>query len=350
MFSKYGFVVFLFWAGLFLVAESFSTVPTIASISTPATTTTTTTTTTSQLSSTAAAEVETPATDSSSIPPSRFVVQNRFRVKKGREAAFEKRWADRESRLGTLPGFRFFCMLRRVDKETNTCQEDEDNDPNYVSCTVWENFENFQSWRKGDAFKEAHGGGTVKGVISMLAATARNTKGKPKPAYWGGLLPETVEGKPPSDGEGWRTLESDGTKTLPTECFVAMNKFSVMPNMESAFEAKFATRESTLKEFKGFRGFLLLRRDGKKQPGDGGEPDDGYTHSTFSVWDEQANFDEWMASNSKKETKKPPAGAAAGGPPSPKGGAKGGPPKIYSQPPKPMFYQGFLLLESKDGV
>ena len=30
------------------------------------------------------------------LTPERFVVQNRFKVKAGREAAFEKRWADRE--------------------------------------------------------------------------------------------------------------------------------------------------------------------------------------------------------------------------------------------------------------
>ena len=105
----------------------------------------------------------------------RYVVQNRFRVKQGREAAFEKRWADRESRLGTLPGFRFFCMLRRVDDAGPPPVDDV----NYVSCTVWETVSNFDAWRKGDAFKEAHGGGTVGGVASMLVATAMNTKGAP---------------------------------------------------------------------------------------------------------------------------------------------------------------------------
>ena len=59
-------------------------------------------------------------------------------------------------------------MLRRVDDE----ERPDDDDVNYVSCTVWEKFENFEAWRKGDAFKEAHGGGTVGGVASMLMATA----------------------------------------------------------------------------------------------------------------------------------------------------------------------------------
>ena len=85
-----------------------------------------------------------------------------------------------------LDGFRFFCMLRRVAKRDGSAYED---DINYISCTVWENQENFNAWKTGDAFKEAHGGGTVGGIASMLLATAMNTKGKPKAAMWEGLLP-----------------------------------------------------------------------------------------------------------------------------------------------------------------
>lgn len=39
----------------------------------------------------------------------------RLCLTQGREAAFEKRWAERKSRLGLLTGFRFFSLLRRVD-------------------------------------------------------------------------------------------------------------------------------------------------------------------------------------------------------------------------------------------
>ena len=87
-------------------------------------------------------------------------------------------------------------MMRRVD------DEDASDDINYVSCTVWQDFNNFGAWRKGDAFKEVHGGGTVGGIASMLMATAMNTKGKPVPAYWGGLMPVSTPGEPPADGEG----------------------------------------------------------------------------------------------------------------------------------------------------
>mmetsp|Transcript_94338 Transcript_94338/g.270205 ORF Transcript_94338/g.270205 Transcript_94338/m.270205 type:complete len:339 (-) Transcript_94338:133-1149(-) len=275
------------------------------------------------------------------LTPERFVVQNRFKVKAGREAAFEKRWADRESRLGTLDGFRFFCMLRRVDDE-NKPKED---DTNYVSCTVWEDFANFEAWRKGDAFKEAHGGGTVGGVASMLMATAMNTKGKPKPAYWGGLMPLSVPGTPPSDGEGWRAVVADGESMLPKDVYVAMNRFSVVEGNHAAFEQRFANRKSILTDFDGFRGFMLLRRDGAKKAGDGGEPDDGFTHSTFSVWDNRACFEAWR--DSEKPAPAAEKTAGEGGSPV---GPPAGRPNIFSRPPDATFYEGILALESAKGV
>jgi len=277
------------------------------------------------------------------VPTSRFIVQNRFRVKSGREAAFEKRWADRKSRLGNLPGFRFFCMMRLVTDGDDT-KSDNDDEPNYVSSTVWDTYENFDAWKKGDAFKEAHGGGTIGGVASMLLATARNTKGKPKPAYWEGLLPTTIEGTPPSDGEGWRAVEVEEGMTLPTDCFIAMNRFSVRPGMGGAFETRFASRESSLKEYDGFVGFLLFRRNGNKKPDDGGEPDDGCTHSTFSVWKDRDAFAEWRADSASKAKAKP-KGEGKGDPP-----GKGGPPNIYTRPPVPSFYEGILALESAPGL
>jgi heme-degrading monooxygenase HmoA len=38
---------------------------------------------------------------------------NRFKVIEGKEAAFEKRWAERESELKGTPGFVTFVFLRR---------------------------------------------------------------------------------------------------------------------------------------------------------------------------------------------------------------------------------------------
>ena len=257
-----------------------------------------------------------PAATGNRLSAERYVVQNRFKVKKGREAAFEKRWADRESRLGNLDGFRFFCMLRRVD------DADAADDVNYVSATVWETKANFDAWKKGDAFKEAHGGGTVAGVAGMLVATLQNTKGKPKVAAWEGLLPLGLPGAPPADGEGWRRVAADGEATLPSDVFVAMNRFPVAEGSEDEFERRFADRSSTLADFAGFKGFLLLRRDGKV--------DDGATHSTFSVWDSRASFQAWLDSE-KKPDEQPRKNLLAGR-------------------PTPSYYEGILALESAQGV
>ena len=166
------------------------------------------------------------------VATERYMATNRFRVKEGREAAFEKRWADRKSRLGLLGGFRFFCMLRRCARE----EGEHEDDINYISCTVWETFDDFNAWKTGDAFKEAHGGGTVGGIASMLLATAMNTKGKPKAAMWEGTLPVSVVPESVPEAGGWREVEADGTTTLPTECFVAMNRFSVNEGFAGAFE------------------------------------------------------------------------------------------------------------------
>lgn len=257
-----------------------------------------------------------PAATGNRLSAERYVVQNRFKVKKGREAAFEKRWADRESRLGNLDGFRFFCMLRRVDDAGAA------DDVNYVSATVWETKANFDAWKKGDAFKEAHGGGTVAGVAGMLVATLQNTKGKPKVAAWEGLLPLGLPGAPPADGEGWRRVAADGEATLPSDVFVAMNRFPVAEGSEDEFERRFADRSSTLADFAGFKGFLLLRRDGKV--------DDGATHSTFSVWDSRASFQAWLDSE-KKPDEQPRKNLLAGR-------------------PTPSYYEGILALESAQGV
>ena len=262
------------------------------------------------------------------FPPSRAVATNRFRVKDGRGAAFEKRWADRKSRLGLLDGFRFFCMLRRLPASEGRPHAD---DINYISCTVWENFANFDAWKKGDAFKEAHGGGTFGGIAGMLVATAMNTKGKPKTAMWEGLLPVSTPGS--GDTTAWREVDADGERMLDGECFVAMNRFSVAAGSEDAFEERFASRESTLNTFDGFKGFMLLRRDG--------DDEDGYTHSTWSVWRDRAAFDAWKGTEGRAGKPKGDAKPE---------GAGGAPPSLYTRPPAPTFYEGILTLESGKGV
>jgi len=276
------------------------------------------------------------SSSATSIAAERYVATNRFRVKEGREAAFEKRWADRQSRLGLLDGFRFFCMMRRVEGK-----EPAEDDINYISCTVWDDKPSFDAWKAGDAFKEAHGGGTLGGIASMLVATARNTKGKPKAAMWEGLLPVSGGTAPEATPGGWRQVEADGSTTLEGEAFLAMNRFSVTPGGEAAFEARFAARESTLAQYEGFKAFLLLRRDGS-------DPD-GFTHSTWSVWRDRAAFEAWQGSEQRAGKPGPQAAAAPEGG-KPAGGPPGGGKPPFVRKPVPTFYEGILVLESAKGA
>jgi len=57
-----------------------------------------------------------------------------------------------------------------------------------MSMTVWETKKNFNSWRTGYAFKEAHGGGTIGGFLSAIVGSAMVLKGPPAPAMWDALL------------------------------------------------------------------------------------------------------------------------------------------------------------------
>merc|ERR1719310_1668775 len=97
-------------------------------------------------------------------------------------------------------------MMRRTDRSDGQPYED---DINYISCTVWERFDDFDAWKRGDAFKEAHGGGTIGGIASMLIATAQNTKGKSKAAMWEGVLPVSM-GAGDAQTEAWRQVDADG--------------------------------------------------------------------------------------------------------------------------------------------
>ena len=48
------------------------------------------------------------------LQASRYVASNRFKLQKNKGPTFEKRWAERKSRLANLDGFRFFTLMRRV--------------------------------------------------------------------------------------------------------------------------------------------------------------------------------------------------------------------------------------------
>jgi heme-degrading monooxygenase HmoA len=210
-------------------------------------------------------------TENGLLKRDRYVATNRFAVRKGQNAKFEKRWATRKSRLSTLPGFKYFHLMRRVTlNEDGTCTYDEgDNDEtaqeNYVSFTIWNKKSDFSAWRSGEAFKEAHGGTSIGAFLSTMVNSAMVLRGAPRPAFYDGLHLQAV--KPdviPETVDGWRNVEHDGTNTLPAECCVQMIKYFVPPGPDaSAFEQAWANRDSSLKDAPGFVGSSLLRRDGQ---------------------------------------------------------------------------------------
>jgi heme-degrading monooxygenase HmoA len=120
----------------------------------------------------------------------RYIACNRFNVRDNKGAAFEERWAKRKSRLATLDGFRFFTLLKRITDEDSGIVEYDDEMGNYISYTIWENKDNFNAWRQGDAFKEAHGGGkfNISGFVQLISTALFIIKGSPKPAFFDSVL------------------------------------------------------------------------------------------------------------------------------------------------------------------
>lgn len=264
----------------------------------------------------------------------RYVASNRFKLQKDKGPTFEKRWAERKSRLANLDGFRFFTLMRRVDGMPagvgGPPKQSTDEEYDYVSLTIWEDKTGFDAWRTGEAFKEAHGGGTIFGFAEMLVSSLMVLRGGPKPAFYDGLLPVM---KPPPEGTpwkavgGWRDVPADGVNPLDADVFVAMNRFKVLPGKESAFEQRWSDRESKLEDMEGFLTFLMLRRDALNA-------DDGYNYSTLTVWRDRSAFDSWRASsaNAKAHSK-----AAEAEP-------------MFDGPPSPVMFEGVLALLSDKGA
>lgn len=272
------------------------------------------------------------ALSADSLKPERYIASNRFKVRKNAGPKFEKRWADRKSRLADLEGFRFFTLLKKVEEDGSECTSTDLG--NYVSFTVWENKDNFNTWRSGDAFKEAHGGGGLTGFIGLLTTALFILDGGPKPAFYDGLLPVVNDGSVLSNlksENGWRKVEADGENFLDPEIFVVQNRFNVVEGKETQFEQRWATRESKLHEFPGFVGFYLLRRDATKA-------DDGFNFTSSAIWKDRASFLNWKAARSVGEK---PHGGGAG-----KGGPVGG--DLVGRP-ELAYYEGKLTLLSPLG-
>jgi len=310
----------------------------------------------SALLSTAAPEaVATPEKEAKLLARDRYVATNRFTVRPGKGAKFEKRWADRSSRLASLDGFRYFHLMRRVslDDEANSGIDPlSSTDPfgNYVSFTIWKEKKNFNAWRAGDAFKEAHGGTSLFAFVTTMVSSAMVLVGAPKPAFYDGLLQQSVVPESvPETVDGWRSVEADGKDILPAECFVAMNQFFVPSDNAAAFEQRWKDRTSKLRECDGFVSFTMLRRDVKAK-GHGISPmgEEEPTYASCTVWRDRASFEGWRsgaafkeAHGEKREEKESgEEGEQQRQPPAP----------LWSKPPVPVFYEGTLVISSPDGA
>lgn len=284
----------------------------------------------------------------------RYVATNRFTVRPGREAKFEKRWADRSSRLASLDGFKYFHLMRRVALEDKVNSGNDplgNSDPfgNYVSFTIWQEKKHFNAWRAGDAFKEAHGGTSLFAFVTTMVSSAMVLKGAPKPAFYDGLLQQSVSPESvPETVDGWRDVDADGVSILPAECFVACNQFFVPFENSYAFEQRWKNRTSKLKECDGFVSFSLMRRDVKAK-GHGISPmgEEEPTYMSCTIWKDRESFDGWKSGAAFKE-------AHGSGPSEEKkdgGDEKKQPPApLWSRPPVPVFYEGTLVISSPEGA
>jgi len=320
-------------------------------------------------SATDEASKEAPAT-TKLLKRDRYIASNRFSVRAGKEAKFEKRWANRKSRLAELDGFRYFHLMRRVtlddDKEGvkyDGGDDKESSQGNYVSLTVWEDKNNFNAWRKGDAFREAHGGTSVGAFMKTMVSSLLVLRGAPKPAFYDGLLVQSEAPEfMPETVDGWRNVEfpEDGG-ALPVECFVACNQFYVPSSNAASFEQRWKNRESQLNFCEGFVSFFMQRRDAKTKTHGSVEMDESTepTYVSCTIWKDRASFEKWRFGNNfskvhggSKQGGEPKGAAAAkdGKESAPdKKPAPKGPPQ-WSRPPKPIFYEGTLVLSTKDGA
>ena len=77
-----------------------------------------------------------------------FVAMNRFKVLKDATADFETVWRERDSRLGEMPGFVSFHLLRGPDADDHVL---------YASHTIWRSRADFESWTRSEQFRAVHG-------------------------------------------------------------------------------------------------------------------------------------------------------------------------------------------------
>lgn len=76
-----------------------------------------------------------------------FIAMNRFKVKPGSEAEFERVWRERDSHLASVPGFISFDLLKGATREDHVL---------YASHSLWRSKADFEAWTQSEAFRAAH--------------------------------------------------------------------------------------------------------------------------------------------------------------------------------------------------
>ena len=288
------------------------------------------------------------------LPRERYVASNRFQVRDGKAAAFEQRWATRKSRLANLDGFRYFTLLRRVplvevvgERGAQAMGGNENKKYDYKSLTIWEGKDNFDAWRNGDAFVEAHGGKGIGNFLKAIVSSLQVLKGAPTPVFYDGLL--HLANPPTNDKKvegGWRVVDADGVNQLDAECFVAANKFKIRKGAEAAFEERWRTREGSLTDLPGFKSFTMLRHDGNNFDKD--PLGDDFNYMSFTVWQDKKSFNGWRNSQSFKDAHGGGAKKQKQEENAPDDKPKELPPWV--RPPQVEFWEGVLELTNPQGA
>ncbi len=76
-----------------------------------------------------------------------YIAMNRFQVRKGAEADFERLWASRESYLSQVDGFIEFNLLKGPEAEDHCL---------YASHSRWTSRAAFEAWTRSEHFRAAH--------------------------------------------------------------------------------------------------------------------------------------------------------------------------------------------------
>jgi len=128
------------------------------------------------------------------LPAECFVACNQFFVPSENAIQFEQRWANRESKLKECDGFVAFSMMRRDGKaKGHGTSPVAENEPTYLSTTLWRDRAAFDAWRSGNAFKQAHGSNQKTEGDAEEKKAAPLWSRPPEPIFYEGTLVITSE-------------------------------------------------------------------------------------------------------------------------------------------------------------